>query len=99
MKKIKHFFYHLFISYLVVSILFSGMPFEGVIQHLREGNIVDVMYRAQKNGNVIDTAINEFVVPKIPRAYANGTTDAMMVYDTLNGNSIPKIRLWNGTAW
>lgn len=99
MGKIKHFFHILFVSYLVISIIFSGMPFEGVIQHLREGNIVDVMYHAQKNGNVIDTALNEFVVPKIPHAYANGTTDAMMTYDTLNGTSVPKYRLWNGTSW
>lgn len=99
MKKFKHFFHHLFICYLVVSILFSGIPFEGFIQHLREGNIVDVMYRAQKNGNVIDTALNEFIVPKIPRAYANGATDAIMTYDTLNGTSTPKIRLWDGSAW
>ncbi len=99
MKKIQYFFQRLFVVYLVISIIFSGIPFEGFIQHLRQGNIVDVMYHAQKNGNVIDTALNEFVAPKIPRAYANGTTDAMMVYDTLNGTSTPKIRLWNGTAW
>jgi hypothetical protein len=31
--------------------------------------------------------------------YANGATDAMMVYDTLNGFSIPKYRLWDGNSW
>ncbi len=99
MKKIKYFFQNLFVSYLILSVVVSGMPFDGIIQHLREGNIVDVMYHAQKNGNVIDTAINEFVVPKVQRAYANGTTDAMMTYDTLNGTSTPKVRLWDGSAW
>lgn len=99
MTKIKHFFHTLFVTYLVVSIIFSGIPFEGLISHLREGNIVDVMYHAQKNGNVIDTAFKEFIVPKIPHAYANGATDAMMVYDTLNGTSTPKVRLWSGTEW
>jgi len=87
------------VCYLVVSILFSGVPFEGFIQHIREGTIVEVMYDAQQNGNVIDTALDEFVIPKMSRVYANGTTDAMMVYDTLNGTSTPKIRLWDGTSW
>jgi hypothetical protein len=99
MKKIKHFLQSVFVIYLVLSIIISGVPFEGIIQHLREGNIVDVMYHAQKNGNVIDTALNEFVVPKVPKAYANGTTDAMITYDTLNGTSTPKVRLWDGSAW
>jgi hypothetical protein len=99
MGKIKSFFHYLFTFYLIVSVVFSGMPFEGFLRHLKEGNIVDVMYHASKNGNVIDTVFDEFVAPEIPHAYANGTTDSMMTYDTLNGTSTPKYRLWNGTTW
>lgn len=66
---------------------------------LREGNIVDVLYRAQKNNNVIDVA-REFIEPKIPSAYADGATDAMMAYDTVNNStSTPKFRLWDGSTW
>jgi methionine aminopeptidase len=99
MGKIRYFFHCIFICYLIVSVIISGMPFEGIIRHLKEGNIVDIMYHAQKNGNVVDTVLKEFVAPKMLHAYANGTTDAMMTYDTLNGTSVPKYRLWNGSSW
>lgn len=67
--------------------------------HLQEGNIVDVLYHAQKNNNVIDVA-REFVEPHITTAYANGATDAMMAYDTVNNStSSPKFRLWDGSSW
>lgn len=60
---------------------------------------MDVLYNARKNSNVIDVA-RDFVEPKIPSAYANGSTDAMMAYDTINnGTSTPKFRLWDGSAW
>lgn len=60
---------------------------------------MDVLYHAQKNNNVIDVA-REFVEPHIPTAHANGATDAMMTYDTINnGASTPKYRLWDGSAW
>lgn len=60
---------------------------------------MDVLYHAQKNKNVIDVA-RDLLEPQIPTAYANGATDAMMAYDTINnGTSIPKFRLWDGSAW
>ncbi len=60
---------------------------------------MDVLYHAQKNKNVIDVA-RDLIEPKIPTTYANGATDAMMVYDTVNnGASTPKFRLWDGSSW
>jgi hypothetical protein len=77
----------------------GGLPFEGFFVQLREGNIVDIMYRAQKNKNIIDVA-RDFVEPQIPTAHANGATDSMMVYDTVNNaTSTPKFRLWDGSNW
>jgi hypothetical protein len=89
----------LFIYYTVFCVSLGSLPFEWFLIHLREGNIVDVLYHAQKNNNVIDVA-REFIEPKVPSAHANGATDAMMTYDTINnGTSTPKYRLWSGSAW
>lgn len=99
MKHCSLFFRTLFIYYTVFCVVFGSLPFEWFLMHLQEGNIVDVLYNAQKNNNVIDIA-REFIEPKIPTAYADGATDAMMIYDTLNNShSTPKFRLWDGSSW
>jgi hypothetical protein len=99
MRHCSSFFRSLFIYYTVFCVALGGLPFEWFFVQLREGNIVDVLYRAQKNNNVIDIA-REFIEPKIPNAYADGATDAMMAYDTVNNStSTPKFRLWDGSAW
>ncbi len=58
-----------------------------------------MLYQAQRNGNVIDTVVREFIAPEVPQAHANGATDSLVVYDTLNGTSTPKFRLWSGSSW
>ena len=99
MKHCSSFFRTFLVYYTVFCVALGGLPFEGFFVQLREGNIVDVLYRAQKNSNVIDVA-REFVEPRVPAAHANGATDAMMAYDTVNnGTSTPKFRLWDGSAW
>ena len=99
MKHCSSFFRTLFIYYTVFCVGLGSLPFEWFLVHLQEGNIVDVLYRAQKNSNVIDVA-RVFVEPRVPAAHANGATDSMMAYDTVNnGTSTPKFRLWDGSAW
>lgn len=99
MKRCSSFFRTILVYYTVFCVALGGLPFEGFFVQLREGNIVDVVYRAQKNKNIIDVA-RDFVEPQIPTAYADGATDAMMVYDTVNNaTSTPKFRLWDGSAW
>lgn len=95
MKHCSSFFRTVLIYYTVFCVAFGGLPFEGFFVQLREGNIVDVLYHAQKNNNVIDVA-RKMVEPQIPTAHADGATDAMMVYDTVNNaTSTPKFRLWD----
>lgn len=99
MKHCSWFFRTLLIYYTVLCVTLGSLPFEGFLLHLQEGNIVDVLYHSQKNNNVIDVA-REFIAPKIPTAHADGATDAMMAYDTVNNStSTPKFRLWDGSAW
>ena len=98
MNRYSSFFRILFIYYTVLCVALGGLPFEGFFLQIREGNIVDVLYRAQRDHNVIDIA-RDFIEPNIPVAHADGATDAMMVYDTLNGTSTPKFRLWDGSSW
>lgn len=99
MKHCSSFFRTLFIYYTVFCVALGGLPFEWFFVQLREGNIVDVLYRAHKNNNVIDVA-RELVEPRISTAHADGATDAMMAYDTVNNStSTPKYRLWDGNTW
>ncbi|MBP7823310.1 hypothetical protein KA050_03090, partial [Candidatus Gracilibacteria bacterium] len=99
MRHCSSFFRTFLIYYTVLCVALGGLPFEGFFVQLREGNIVDVMYRAQKNKNIIDVA-RDFVEPHIQTAHADGATDAMMVYDTVNNaTSTPKFRLWDGSNW
>ncbi len=99
MKHCSSFFRTLLVYYTVFCVALGSLPFEWFLIQLREGNIVDVLYRAQKNNNVIDVA-REMVAPQIPTAYADGATDSMMVYDTVNNaTSTPKFRLWDWSAW
>ena len=53
---------------------------------IREGNIVDVLYKAQKSGNVVDSLFNDLVAPEGEDALA-ATSDAMMVFDAQMGTS------------
>jgi hypothetical protein len=70
MKICSSIFRSFFIYYTVFCVALGGLPFEGILIHVREGNIVDVLYRAQKNGNIIDVA-RELVEPHIQTAYAD----------------------------
>ncbi len=99
MKHCKNIFKKIFIYYTIVCVMLGGIPFEWFLQKIREWNIVDVLYNTRKNSNVIDIA-RDFLDPHVPVTHANGATDAMMVYDTVNNaTSTPKFRLWDGSAW
>lgn len=99
MRHFSSIFRTILVYYTVFCVVLGGLPFEGFFVQMREGNIVDVLYRAHKNKNVIDVAW-DFLDPHVPVTHANGATDAMMVYDTVNNaTSTPKFRLWDGSAW
>jgi len=99
MASSKKFLKKLFLFSLILDMLLFGAPLEDFLKHLREKNIVDLLYRASKDGNVVDTVFNEFIKPSVPKALADGATDAIMVYDTKTGTATPKYRLWDGSAW
>ncbi len=42
---------------------------------------------------------NPRIPSEIKTTLADGATDAMMVYDTQNGTSTPKYRIWDGSSW
>ena len=88
----------LFASLLALSIAVGGTPFEGVMAMLREQNIVDVMYKAKKSGNVVDSLFSDLVAPKPEEAVA-GTNDAMLVFNSKAGTSTMQYKVWNGSAW
>lgn len=55
---------------LVLAMLLSGIPSADLSEALRDKNIVDVLYLALKDGNVIDKGIKDLWKSKIQKAYA-----------------------------
>ncbi len=85
-----------FTSFLIIGIFWFGAPFEAFLSYLRDSNVVDQMYLASKDSNVVDEYFSKMTNKT---TYADGLSDAMVVYDTLSGTSTPKYRVWNGSAW
>ncbi len=56
MRHFSSIFRTILVYYTVFCVVLGGLPFEGFFVQMREGNIVDVLYRAHKNKNVIDVA-------------------------------------------
>lgn len=82
---------------IMVTVAF-GAPFDGFLDMLRERNIVDVMYRAERSGNVVDSLFKDLVAPHPDSAFA-GQNDAMLVFNSKAGTSTMQYKLWNGSAW
>ncbi|MBP9816454.1 MAG: hypothetical protein KBD05_00250 [Candidatus Pacebacteria bacterium] len=98
MRLLTKLFRRVFIPYLMLSMLIFGPPFEGLMNVIREGNVVDVLYKAHKSGNVVDSLFTDLVGSQPEEAQA-ATADAMMVFDTLSGTSTMQYKVWDGSAW
>ena len=86
------------LPYLILSLIVFGAPFEGLLHLIQEGNIVDVLYKAQKSDNVVDALFKDLIVPSPDGVFA-ATSNATMVYDNQSGLSTMQYRLWGGSSW
>ncbi len=84
--------------FLILAIFFIGVPFDGIVHIIEERNIVDLLYKAEKSSNVVDSLFKDIVLPKTEKTSA-ATNDAMLVFNSKVGTSTMQYRVWNGSSW